>query len=447
MTVRTWKNLSRATDFTINEYLHKIIHEWSLTLTALAFVLVPLFFILDYFTMPADLLPRFALYRITATAIPVIQYFIIKKTSPGTFSHLHGYLVSLVVGGVIAIMTVNLGGFDSSYYAGINLVIIGVNLLLPWEAYHSAINGFMLVMFYVVINLIFPHPFRAENLINNLYFMNGTVIIAVSINYVRHKLIKQEFFLRTELRKARDALWGEMKLAKKIQTSLLPGNGRLGEYQVAAVMKPADEVGGDYYDFFETDSGEKWVTIGDVSGHGVDSGLIMMMTQTSIFSILNRTSGYAPSRMLSAINSVIRKNILRLNMKRYMTIIALKLEESKLTVAGKHQDVVIMRSSGNIDIIPTSGTWIGIADNIDHFMKDHEIEISAGDLILLYTDGASEAVDSKGELYGDERVIQSFRLHSSLPINEIILAMLDDIDSYKAGQDDDITLMVIKKVF
>jgi serine phosphatase RsbU (regulator of sigma subunit) len=276
--------------------------------------------------------------------------------------------------------------------------------------------------------------------------MSGTVIIAVSINYVRHKLIKQEFFLRTELRKARDALWGEMKLAKKIQTSLLPENGRLGEYQIAAVMRPADEVGGDYYDFFETDTGEKWVTIGDVSGHGVDSGLIMMMTQTSIFSILNRTAGYTPSKMLSSINSVIRKNILRLDMKRYMTLIALKLGDNKVTVAGKHQDIVIMRCRGDVEIIPTSGTWIGIADDIGSVMKNHEIKISKGDMILLYTDGASEAADINGEMFGDERIIKSFKEKNSLPINEIIQNMLNEINSFQTKQEDDITIMIIKKI-
>jgi len=442
-----YDKFSRGTDLPFNEYLYKIVHEWSITLTFLVFVLVPLFFILDYFTMPAQLLPRFAAYRIIATIISLTQYFIIKKTEPGTLSYIHGYIVSLAVGGVIALMTVDLGGFDSSYYAGINLVIIGVNLLLPWEAYHSAINGFMLVIFYVLLNFIFPHPFKAENLINNLYFMNSTVFIAVSINYVRHRLIKQEFFLRTELRKARDALWGEMELAKKIQVSMLPKNGRLGEYQIAAIMKPADEVGGDYYDFFETETGEKWVTIGDVSGHGVDSGLVMMMTQTSIFTILNRTPGYSPAKMLSSINLVIRKNIMRLDMKRYMTLIAIRIDKDKLIVAGKHQDIVIMRCGGDIEVIPTTGTWIGIADDIGDFLKDHEIEINKGDMVLLYTDGASEATDSNGELYGDERIISTFKSNSSLPINEIILSILNDINAYQAVQNDDITLMVIKKMF
>lgn len=440
--------LKRGTDLPYQQFIYHIVHDWSKTLASLGFILVPLFFILDYFTMPHDLLPRFAVYRMIGTVVPLILYFIIKRTKPGKTSYIHGYLISFFVGGVIAVMTVDLGGFDSRYYAGINLVIIAVNLMLPWEAIHSAINGIMLVVVYILLNLFTFHDFSTPNLINNLFFMIGTVIIAVSINYVRNKLIKQEFHLRTELRIARDALWGEMELAKKIQTSILPENERLGVYQIAALMKPADEVGGDYYDFFETDAGEKWFTIGDVSGHGVDSGLIMMMTQTSVISILNSTPGLRPSKLLATINSIIRKNIIRLKVERYMTIIAGRLSENSITVAGKHMDIIIIRGKDkSVEVISTEGTWLGITDSIEEYLTDYNIPVSKEDLILLYTDGATEAKNMDGELYGDCRLIESFSKYHMLPVKDIIQNMLKDINLFQEKQDDDITLLVIKKIF
>lgn len=448
MSQKTEYNQKRATDVPFNIFLSRVIHDWSRTLTALAFILVPCFSILDYFTMPRHLLPKFAIYRVIATLIPLLQYQIIKKTRPSKLSYVHGYIVTLVVGSVIAIMTIDIGGFDSRYYAGINLVIIGVNLLLPWEAVHSTINGIMIVAIYVILNLIFPHEYNKENLINNLFFMNATVIIAVSINYVRHRLLKQEFFLRSQLRMARDALWGEMELAKKIQTSILPTNESLGGYQISAIMDPAEEVGGDYYDFFETETGEQWVTIGDVSGHGVESGLIMMMTQTSILSILNRTRGLTPSEMLKNVNSVIRKNISRLDARRYMTLCAIKLCENKIITAGKHQDILILRDrDSSVEVFPTTGTWIGIADDLEEFMTDQEINISQGDMILLFTDGASEAMSPDEEPFGDERIIESFKKNSHKPLNDVVTNILNDMKSFQAGQHDDITLLVIKKLF
>lgn len=429
------------------EYLNWIIHDWSRISTTLAYTLVPLFFILDYFTMPAELLSRFAVYRGVATIIAVIQFIILKRTSPGRLSYLHGYMVSLNLGGVIALMTVDLGGFSSGYYAGLNLVIIGVNLLLPWKAYHSAINGFMTVIMYVALNLVFGNDYKSTDMISNLFFLNGTVIIAVSINYVRHKLTKQEFYLRTELQKVTAALWGEMEIAKKIQTSLLPKTEVIGGYELCAVMEPAAEIGGDYYDVVETEAGENWLMIGDVSGHGVESGLIMMMTQTSIYTLINNTPGFRPSILIQYVNSVIRKNISKLGSNRYMTLYAMRLDKSSITLSGKHQDLVIYRSnSGNVEIIPVQGTWIGLADDIIDYLKDIKIAIGIGDIILLFTDGVTEAMNADGVMFGQLRLVVLFEKYAKYPPREIISRILESVKSFQEKQEDDITLMVLKRI-
>ncbi len=428
------------------EYLNRIIHDWSRISTTLAYTLVPLFFILDYFTMPVELLPRFAVYRIIATIIAVIQFFIVKKTKPGKISNIHGYMVSLILGSVIALMTVDLGGFSSGYYAGLNLVIIGVNLLLPWEAYHSAINGFMTIIMYVVLNLIFAHDYKSTDLISNLFFMNGTVIIAVSINHVRHKLIKQEFYLRTELQKATAALWGEMEIAKKIQTSLLPRANKIGEYELSAVMEPAAEIGGDYYDAIETKAGENWIMVGDVSGHGVESGLIMMMTQTSIFTLINNTPGYKPSTLIQYVNSVIRKNISKLGSNRYMTLFAIRLGHGSITLAGKHQDIIIYRlKNRKAEVITVDGTWIGLTDDIIEYLEDKTIEIDPGDIILLFTDGVTEAMNVEGELFGQNRLISVFEKYAGLPPCELVAHILEAVKSFQEKQSDDITLIAMRR--
>jgi len=83
-------------------YQRAIMHDWLGTLTLLASVLIPLFFVLDTFMMPADLLPRFAIYRGISTLITIAQRLIVRRTRPGRWSYLHGYLLSLHVGGVIA---------------------------------------------------------------------------------------------------------------------------------------------------------------------------------------------------------------------------------------------------------------------------------------------------------------------------------------------------------
>lgn len=427
-------------------YLNSIIHDWLRTLTALAFTLVPVFFILDYFTMPKVLLPRFGIYRLASTLVVLIQYFIVRHTRPSKFSYIHGYLVSLNVGGIICLMTVDLGGFNSSYYAGLNLVIIGVNLLLPWETIHSAANSLLIILMYVLFNAFSSQPYDPTHLSNNLFFLCATAIIAISINHVKHKLVKKEFFLLVQLKKARDALWSEMEVAKRIQTALLPEKQKMEGYDIAAIMLPAKEVGGDYYDIIETPKGDKWIAIGDVSGHGVDSGLLMMMAQTSLFSMVNLAVHHSPSRILQSVNTVIRENISRLGSDHYMTMTAIHLSNSHMTLAGKHQDIMIYRSAFNkIETIPTKGTWLGISDNLEKHLEDTSVRVSKGDLVLMFTDGITEAANGKGEMYGQSRLAHAFNQYADLPVGKIVEKIIGDIRAFQVEQSDDMTLVVMKK--
>ena len=430
-----------------NIYLNNIIHEWLKTLTTLAYILIPLFFFLDYFTMPEELLPRFIIYRFLSTVIVIIQYLIIRNTKPGIYSYVHGYFIALNVGGTIALMTVDLGGFNSSYYAGLNLVIIGVILLIPWKVVHSTINSLMIVSLYMVFNIIYAREYETSILINNLFFLCSTAVMAVSINYVKHKQVKKEFMLLVELRKARDAIWSEMELAKRIQTALLPDEEKIIGLEIAAKMLPAKAVGGDYYDIIETKSGNKWITIGDVSGHGVDSGLIMMMAQTSILSMVTNSPDKKPSDILTSINTVLIENISRLNSDHYMTMMALKFNDSNVTVAGKHQDIIIYRQNSNTtETITTKGTWLGISDKISHFQKDYNFVIDSGDIILLFTDGITEATNRKGEMYGQTRLEQALDQFADLPINKILEKIIDEVNSFQDEQLDDMSLVIIKKL-
>jgi len=204
----------------IRGYLIATMHDWLRTLTLLGSILVPLFFVLDIFMMPASFLPRFAVYRGASAAIALIQLLVVRLTKPSRWSYLHGYLMTLQVGLTIAIMTHDLGGFSSSYYAGLNLVVIGVNLLMPWGAFHTAANSFLTIAIYATINLVSKLPLDRSILINNLFFLVATAFLATAINYVRIKLVKKEFSLLIALGKARDDLLGEKRLVEERDRSL-----------------------------------------------------------------------------------------------------------------------------------------------------------------------------------------------------------------------------------
>jgi len=211
-------------------------------------------------------------------------------------------------------------------------------------------------------------------------------------------------------------------------------------------MIPAREVGGDYYDIIETPKGDKWVTIGDVSGHGVDSGLIMMMAQTSILSKVNDNGSCGPSDMLESINGIIRENISRLGSDHYMTMMAMRLNQSEMTLAGKHQDLIIYRSALNkTETITIPGTWLGITDDIKTSLTELTIEINTGDIVLLFTDGITEAANAGGEMFSQERLAQALNKYADLPVGKLRDKIIEEVMSFQEEQLDDMTLVVIKK--
>jgi phosphoserine phosphatase RsbU/P len=441
-------------------YEAELIHSWSRTLTLLGIGLIPIFFALDTVTMPATLLPRFGVYRAVATAIAVAQYFLLRLSKPNPRSFLHGYFFSTIVAAMIVRMTIDLGGFDSAYYAGLILVIVAVNLVIPWAPIHSTINGGLVLAMYIVSDALFGEKSSAALVINNIYFLSSTLIIVVAISFNRHRLLKKEFVARAELveandhleasrrqlQQARDALWGEMEVAKRIQTALLPANRTLGGYEIAALMLPALEVGGDYYDILETRHGEHWVAIGDVSGHGVESGLVMMMTQTSIATLVNDRPSLAPSVVFAGINRVIRENIARLNANRYMTLNVIRLRDDRLTVAGKHQDLLVLRANGTVEAITNDGSWVGILPDTTGVVGDTDVPIGVGDTVLLFTDGVTEATSAAGKMFGQEALIDELTRTGKQPLEQAMNAILKAVTQFEERQDDDITLVMLRRL-
>ena len=249
-----------------------------------------------------------------------------------------------------------------------------------------------------------------------------------------------------ELNRTLAELWSEMDLAQKIQTVLLPENAELGGYQIAARMRPASAVGGDYYDFFESD-GSTWVLIGDVSGHGVTAGLIMMMAQTAArTAVLGAPTGSppSPSAVLSAVNRSIRSNLERIGKNQYMTITALRIDGSEVRYAGLHQDILVHRAAtSSVETLATSGMWLGLVDDVEPLLEDSTFTLAPGDSVILHTDGVTEATvgGKRVELEGLERAFA--RSARSMQAAEIVADVFDQVGIETFT--DDATLVVLQK--
>lgn len=202
---------------TFTEYMQALAHNWLRILVLLGAILVPGFLVLDYIIAPDLLFFRFAIYRSISTLIIIIQYIILRFSKPSKYSIFHGYITAITIGFFISCMTVDLGGFSSGYYAGLNLVIIGVNLLTPWKFVHSLVNGLSIVCMYVILNVFQIPSYDTVSMINNLFFMVSTVVITASFSYLRYSQLKNEFELRAKLQEAQvDEINALVKVAQVI---------------------------------------------------------------------------------------------------------------------------------------------------------------------------------------------------------------------------------------
>jgi serine phosphatase RsbU (regulator of sigma subunit) len=255
------------------------------------------------------------------------------------------------------------------------------------------------------------------------------------------------------LKEAMNELWGEMALAKKIQMALLPDKPTIPGYEICAYMDPADEVGGDYYDVINA-AGKDWVVIGDVSGHGIPAGLIMMMTQTAIQSVVIEKPDGQPSDLIKNVNRVIAGNISRLGENIYMTLNVFAIHERGVFhFSGLHQDILIYRKSAQrVETVETTGMWIGMVDNLDNMVSDELLKIDIGDTLFLYTDGVTEAeikndgirTKSTETMFGEKNLLNFFSQHGDKEPSLIKSLLIDTLKEYH--RDDDVTFIIMKRI-
>ncbi len=247
-----------------------------------------------------------------------------------------------------------------------------------------------------------------------------------------------------QLNQTYNALWGEMQLAAKIQTVLLPAKPELPGYEIAASLEPADEVGGDYYDVISV-GGYNWLVVGDVSGHGVTSGLVMMMVQTAIHTVLLENPNVEPCHLISMLNKTICANLEKMGDSKHMTIIVLaSITDGGFSFAGHHEDILIRRAqTGRVDRVETTGMWIGIIPDISDMLQPEAFKLEIGDCMVLFTDGITEARDANNNLFGDDRLVKVIEDAGDVSATCLHGNILASLQSW--SKRDDVTLVVLKR--
>ncbi len=273
------------------------------------------------------------------------------------------------------------------------------------------------------------------------------IALTTTIQRLRHLSLHQESLVKQRTMDLDDALselFGEMELAKKIQTALLPRSPSIRGCEVAATMKPADLVGGDYYDIISTAQGD-WIIIGDVSGHGVSAGLVMMMAQTAVATSIRQGANVTPPELLAIVNSTMIENIRRLGEQKYMTMTVVFRDLSgSFHFAGLHQDILIYRDhSQEVENIATTGIWLGLVEEIDPKLPAGHFELAKGDALLLYTDGITESLAEDGQMLDSDGLASLLKSSNALKsVNEALSYITNSVENREI--DDDLTVILIR---
>jgi sigma-B regulation protein RsbU (phosphoserine phosphatase) len=251
--------------------------------------------------------------------------------------------------------------------------------------------------------------------------------------------------LSSDLKRAYDALDRESRLIADLQHALLPRElPRIPSLDVAKYYKPAARAGGDYYDFFNQSDGTWALFIGDVSGHGSPAAVEMAITRTLAHVRAERPFG--PSEMLTYLNERLAGRVM-VN-PGFVTALCAIYDPERRTIryssAGHHPPRLKRCSDGSLFSLDGSGAPpLGVLERLR--FRDAEQELVAGDQLIFYTDGITEAMNGKGEMFGLSR-LDGVLENCGINAHALIESVLSELDAFRGERElaDDVTLLVAR---
>ena len=273
-------------------------------------------------------------------------------------------------------------------------------------------------------------------------------IVCFSISWALSRRLEARFLTRWRSESARHhdrlRMKQELEYAREIQLSMLPRQAPLLDWlDVAALSLPATEVGGDYYDYFDLGSDRLGMVVGDVTGHGVASGLVLSGVRSSLN--LLRDEMVRPSAVLSKVNLMLKRTSAP-RMHMTLAVVVLDRSDSTATVAtAGHPPVLLRRAGGEVDEVGSGSFPLGAIESA-HYSEEC-ISLAPGDVLLLYSDGLVETIDTYGDQYGWDRLKRILKdVEGSMTANEIRDLILREVWDFKsdAEQVDDVTMVVVR---
>lgn len=248
-----------------------------------------------------------------------------------------------------------------------------------------------------------------------------------------------------ELTKEKEHLSAELGVAANIQNDALPTDfPDRDEFEIYAVMDPAKEVGGDFYNFVMLDDDHIIMTMADVSGKGIP-GALFMMTCKTIIDNLSRVYPDDPAAILTGLNSQItQNNTADMFVTVWLGILELSSGRMICCNAG-HEYPCVCRSGADFELIKDKhGLAAGAFETAKY--TNYELQLSPGDCVFVYTDGVPESNDTEEKLYGTDRMVKALNHEREANMKTLLLKVLTSLKEFSAGteQFDDITMLGIR---
>lgn len=241
----------------------------------------------------------------------------------------------------------------------------------------------------------------------------------------------------------------ELRIARHIQQSLLPVQPpAIAGLDVSAVCEPAREVGGDYYDFFDLGPRQLGVLMADVSGKGTSAALYMAELKGMMLSLTR--SARSPRQLLVEANHLLAAHLDNRSFIT-MTYAIIDLEAGTLTCARAGHTPVLVVAGGTTHVVSPEGMVVGLrlpgaSELFETLLEEHTRPIHVGDVIVLYTDGITEAMNSAGDLFGDAALASALEDRADADAAALRDAVLGDVRAFvgPAEQHDDMTMVILR---
>lgn len=247
----------------------------------------------------------------------------------------------------------------------------------------------------------------------------------------------------------KERLTRELDIARHVQQQFLPAHlPQIPGYQIAASCIPAWEVGGDYYDFFELSDGRLGMVVADVSNKGVSAAFFMSMLKGFLKASVK--ASVQPSEVLCNLNELFVKEVEK---KHFVTAVFGILDPAKgvfrFARAG-HQELLLLRKAGEkVERYLPEGMGIGLAapPKFNEIIEEAEIELSRGDLLVLYTDGYIECMNEKNEIWGETRFYRTLQQYGSTTPSESLTKIESEVNAWGKSSrfNDDRTIILLKR--